>query len=73
MADLEGVQWVQWNPSFEGLPSLLLVSLRANVTMYAGKQIYGELARSTAIGLLHAQLTESTSSTDFQRPYESNS
>ena len=59
MADLEGVPWVPWNPSFERLPSFLLyiylVSLRKR-NYRRGKQIYGELARSTAIGLLHAQL-----------------
>ena len=34
----------------------------------------GEVARSTAMGLfLHAQLTKSTSSTDLQRPHESDS
>ena len=47
------------DPSFERLPSVFntmyLVSLR-KCNYYAGKQIYGELVRSTAIGLLHARL-----------------
>ena len=58
VADLEGVPWVPWNLSFERLPSFFtihLVSLRKH-NYIRGKQIYGELARSTAIGLLHAQL-----------------
>ena len=36
---------------------IYLVSLlKRNYGTYAGKQIYGELARSTAIGLLHTHL-----------------
>ena len=52
MADLEGVPWVPWKPSFERLPSFLLYLVGLHNRNYIrGKQIYGELARSAAIGL----------------------